>query len=95
MCVNTRAMRLLPKDLRVKLSELGGVAYHMLSKSINSLNDCDVIFGHVGHKGAYKIDIAVGFKETDVPYLLAFWKTELSKEQQNEVIRTARAFEPF
>ena len=95
MCVNTRALRHLPKHIRKQLSELGGVAYHMLSNSINSLNDCDVIFGHVGHKGAYKIDLAVGFIETDYKHLLAYWKTELSEEEKNKVIRTARAFEPF
>jgi len=95
MCVNTRALRHIPKYLRAEMNELGGVAYHMLSKSINSINDCDVIFGHVGHKGAYKIDLAVGFEETGFPHLLAYWKTELTDEEQNQVIRTARAFEPF
>lgn len=95
MCVNTRSLRQLPKQTRTQLNELGGVAYHMLSKTVNALDDCDVIFGHVGHKGAYKIDLAVGFVETGFPHLIAYWKKELSDQKQEQIIRTARAFEPF
>ncbi|MGJ8662497.1 MAG: hypothetical protein ACSHWU_02555 [Marinicella sp.] len=95
MCVNTRAMRHLPKCLRNKLSQQGGVAYTMLSESVKSLTDCDAVFGYVGHKGAYKIDLAVGFEQTQHQHLIVYWQQELNQAKQQEIIKTAFDFGPF
>ena len=95
MCVNVRALRLLPKHLRAQLNEQGGVAFTMLSAAVSQLNDCAAVFGYVGHKGAYRIDLAVGFEQTQHPHLIVYWKKPLTAEQQQDIIDQAHQFGPF
>ncbi len=95
MCVNTRALRHLPKSLRAQLNKHGGVAFTMLSESVKLLHDCDAVFGYVGHKGAYKIDLAVGFQQTAHQHLIVYWKQALNSDQQQKIIQTAFDFGPF
>ena len=76
MCVNSRVLRQVPKAIRKDLSSMGGVAFTMLSESVKQLNDCDAVFGHVGHQGAYKIDMAVGFEQTENDHLIVFWQNK-------------------
>ena len=94
MCVATQALRQLPKSLREQLNLQGGVAYTMLSESVKILTDCDAVFGYVGHKGAYKIDLAVGFKQTQHPHLIVYWKKPLNPIQQQNTIQQAFEFGP-
>lgn len=90
MCVNSRVLRQVPKTIREQLSAQGGVAYTMLSESVKQLTDCDAVFGHVGHKGAYKIDLAVGFEQTEHPHLIVFWQNKnLSPAAQAKCINQA------
>lgn len=89
MCVNVRALRLLPKHLRTQLNEQGGVAFTMLSEAVRQLDDCAAVFGYVGHKGAYKIDLAVGFEQTQHPHLIVYWKKPLTEQQQQDIIEQA------
>lgn len=95
MCVDTQALRNVPKHLRKKLNEHGGVAYYMLSNAVKKLHDCDAIFGYVGHHGAYKIDLAVGFEQTKHQHLIVFWKKQLDQVEQQNIIQTAYEFGPF
>lgn len=95
MCVNTRALRHLSKALRKQLNAHGGVAFYMLSEAVKKLNDCAAVFGYVGHKGAYKIDLAVGFEQTEHPHLIVYWKKTLSQSEQQETIQAAHQFGPF
>ncbi len=90
MCVNTRALRQVPTNIRKQLSAQGGVAFTMLSESVKLLSDCDAVFGHVGHQGAYKIDLAVGFEQTEHNHLIVFWQNkELSPADKAELIDSA------
>ena len=95
MCVNSSALRHISKQMRAQMNEQGGVAFYMLSEAVKMLKDCDAIFGYVGHKGAYKIDLAVGFEQTKHQQLIVYWKTKLSQAQQQQVIQTAHEFGPF
>lgn len=95
MCVNTAALRLLPKTHRNQLNQQGGVAYTMLSEAVHQLNDCVAVFGYVGHKGAYKIDLAVGFEQTQYRHLIVYWKQPLTTEQQQQTIEEAHKVGPF
>lgn len=95
MCVNSRGLRHLPRALRQQLNEQGGVAFTMLSESVKQLNDCDAVFGYVGHKGAYKIDLAVGFEQTRHPHLIVFWKKPLDEQQQQIIVEQAHRYGPF
>ncbi len=95
MCVNSRALRQLPQFLRAELTAQGGVAFYMLSAAVKKLNDCDAVFGYVGHKGAYKIDLAVGFEQTEHQHLIVYWKTELDQTQKQNIIHIAHEFGPF
>ncbi len=90
MCVNTRALRQVPKNLRQQLSAQGGVAFVMLSESVKLLTDCDAVFGHVGHQGAYKIDMAVGFEQTKHPHLIVYWQNNnLSNHEKAALVGAA------
>ena len=95
MCVNNRALRHLPQTVRREFSEHGGVAFYMLSESVKKLKGCDAVFGYVGHKGAYKIDLAVGFEQTEYKHLIVYWKTDVNKEKQQQIIQSAYQFGPF
>ena len=67
----------------------------MLSESVKLLTDCDAVFGYVGHPGAYKIDLAVGFQQTQHRHLIVYWKKSLDPEQQQHIIQQAFEFGPF
>ncbi len=95
MCVNNRAIRQLTKSMRKRLSQQGGVAFYMLSEAVKKLDDCDAVFGYVGHKGAYKIDLAVGFEQTEHPHLIVYWKADLNEIQKQNTVQTAYEFGPF
>ncbi len=95
MCVNTQALRKLPKPLRNQLNQQGGVAYTMLSEAVKQLDDCDAVFGYVGHKGAYKIDLAVGFEQTKYQHLIVYWKKPLNAELQHKTTEEANKVGPF
>ena len=95
MCVDAGALRKIPKTARALLSKAGGAAFYMLSESVKRLNDADAVFGYVGHKGAYKIDLAVGFEPTQYPHLIVFWNKELPPEKQQEIIEKAHQVGPF
>ncbi|MFC3195238.1 hypothetical protein ACFODZ_13375 [Marinicella sediminis] len=95
MCVNLRGLKQLPKPWRDQLNIQGGVAFTMLSEAVKQLNDCDAVFGYVGHKGAYKIDLAVGFEQTQYQHLIVYWKKPLDQQQQHNIIQQAHQFGPF
>ncbi|MCX7554311.1 hypothetical protein OS175_10505 [Marinicella sp. S1101] len=95
MCVNKQALRQLPKNLRSALNQQGGVAYTMLSEAVKQLNDCDAVFGYVGHKGAYRIDLAVGFEPTVHKHLIVYWKKPMNELEQKQIIQKAHAYGPF
>ena len=95
MCVDNQALRQLPKSLRLELNDQGGVAFYMLSEAVKKLKDCDAVFGYVGHKAAYKIDLAVGFEQTQHQHLIVYWNNKLDQKQQQNAIQTAHEFGPF
>lgn len=95
MCVNSRALRKIPQPLRAQLNASGGVAFYMLSEAVKKLQDCDAVFGYVGHKGAYQIDLAVGFEQTSYKHLIVYWKSVLSQAEQQKIIQTAHQVGPF
>lgn len=95
MCVDSRAIRRLPKTVRKALAEQGGAAYSMLSRAVDELNDCDAVFGHVGHRLAYRIDLAVGFEPTRYPHLIVYWKRALDAAAQERIVEAANRQGPF
>jgi len=95
MCVNTRALKWLPRSIRQQLNQQGGVAFTMLSSAVAQLDHCDAVFGYVGHQGAYRIDLAVGFEQTRYPHLIVYWKTDLDPDKQQAIIEQAHQFGPF
>ncbi len=95
MCVNSQALRHLPRSIRRKLSQQGGAAFTLVDKIVKTLDDCDAVFAYVGHKAAYKIDLAVGFKQTQHEHLIVYWKKNLNKKIQAEIIELAHQQGPF
>lgn len=95
MCVDSRAIRRLPATLRKALAEQGGAAFSMLSRAVDELTDCDAVFGHVGHRLAYRIDLAVGFEPTRYPHLIVYWKRALDAAAQERTVEAANRQGPF
>jgi len=95
MCVNSKALRHLPRPVRKNLSQQGGVAFTLVSRIVNTLDDCDAVFAYVGHKAAYKIDLAVGFKPTQHDHLIVYWKKQLDAAAQQNIIELAHQQGPF
>ncbi|WP_223786640.1 hypothetical protein [Marinicella meishanensis] len=95
MCVDPQALRRLPKTCRQQLNEQGGVAFCLLSQAVKRLDDAPAVFGHVGHQGAYKIDLAVGFEPTQFPHLIVYWQQPLSQAAQQDIIQRAHEVGPF
>lgn len=95
MCVDFHSLRLVPKEIRKLLNQQGGVAFTMLSEAVKQLNDCEAVFGYVGHKGAYKVDLAVGFEQTIHEHLIVYWKQDLKQQQKQQIIEKAYKCGPF
>lgn len=95
MCIDSRLLRQLSKAQRKALQRQGGPAFTLLSNAIKQLDDGVAVFGHVGHQGAYQVDLAVGFKPTNHPHLIVYWLAELSDEQQRDTIQLAADVGPF
>ena len=95
MCIDSRILRRLSKTQRRALQRHGGPAFTLLSNAVKQLDDGVAVFGHVGHQGAYQVDLAVGFKPTHHPHLIVYWLAELSEKQQQETIRLAAEVGPF
>lgn len=95
MCINTAAIRQLPNSVRQQIKRNGGLAFTMLSSAVKKLTDAEAVFGYVGHKGAYKIDLAVGFEPTQFPHLIVHWQQELSEDRKQQLIEQANDHGPF
>ena len=95
MCIDSRLLRRLSRAQRQALQRRGGPAFTLLSNAVKQLDDGVAVFGHVGHQGAYQVDLAVGFKPTNHPHLIVYWLAELSEKQQQETIQLAAEVGPF
>ncbi len=95
MCVNTRSMRYLDKQLRQKIKAAGGPAYIMLSSSLKQLKQHEAVFGYVGHKGSYRIGMAEGFAPTHHQHLIVNWQEPVTDKRKLQLIQQAHELCPF
>ncbi|MDT8409965.1 MAG: hypothetical protein RQ741_10235 [Wenzhouxiangellaceae bacterium] len=95
MCIDTRAFRKLPRSARTQLARRGGAAFSMLSAAVARLDDCDAVFGYVGNRLAYRIDLAAGFEQTRYKHLIVYWKTPLDAAERVRIVEAANRCGPF
>lgn len=88
--------RLMPKETRGVIKQLGGIYYQVLLFAFEYFkDDCEAFFGHAGDKRAYEIDLKAGFTQTPYQYLIANFHKPISKERRIELIEKIHAIGPF
>lgn len=96
LVVDDRHYRRLPGQYRQILKNAGGIAELLLRQTFDRLPPGLVaIWGHVGNRQARKVDLRVGFEETDDPYLMVIWRQNLSNSEKAEWIKKALTITPF
>ena len=95
-CVDNRALRRVPADLRAAIRQAGGLYKHSLAWSVRHFAPhFAAIFGYCGDVLAERADLAVGFKKTQYPRLLAYFTRPLDAAKQAALIKQANAVGPF
>jgi hypothetical protein len=95
-CVDNRALRRLPADLRGAIRGAGGLYKYSLAWSVRYFAPRFAgIFGYCGDKLAERADLAVGFNKTEHPRLLVYWTRPLDATAQQKMIEQANAVGPF
>jgi hypothetical protein len=95
-CVDNRALRRLPADLRAAIRRAGGLYKYSLAWSVQHFSPhfC-AIFGYCGDALAERTDLAVGFKKTQHPRLLVYFTRALDAAARQALIEQAHAVGPF
>ena len=95
-CVDNRALRCAPADLRRAIRAAGGLYRHCLAWSVRHFAPrCAAIFGYCGDVLAERTDLAVGFEKTAYPRLLVYFTKPLDAAKQRALIEQANAASPF
>lgn len=95
-CVDNRALRRLPQDLRVAIRRAGGLYRYSLAWSVRHFAPLfPAIFGYCGDVLAERIDLAVGFGKTRYPRLLVHFTRTLDDAKQRALIEQANAVGAF
>jgi hypothetical protein len=95
-CVDNRVLRRLPDDLRAAIRRAGGLYKYSLAWSVRHFAPrCAAIFGYCGDALAERTDLAVGFKKTPHPRLLAYFTRPLDAAARHALIEQAHAVGPF
>jgi len=95
-CVDDRVLRRLSPEARRSLHSAGGLYQHSLRWSLQHFGPrCDAIFGYCGDVLAERADLAVGFRKTAYPNLLAYFPAGLPEAERNAMIELAHAASPF
>lgn len=95
-CVDNRALRRLPLELRKAIRQAGGLYKYSLAWSVRHFAPHFVaIFGYCGDALAERTDLAVGFQKTEYPRLLAYFTRSLAESKQRELIERVNAVGPF
>jgi len=95
-CVDNRALRRLPAELRNAIRRAGGLYKYSLAWSVQHFAPhFAAIFGYCGDALAERTDLAVGFKKTEHPRLLVYFTRALDASTRDELIAQANAVGPF
>jgi hypothetical protein len=95
-CVDNRALRRLPAELRDAIRAAGGLYKYTLAWSVRHFAPCfSAIFGYCGDVLAERTDLAVGFKKTEHARLLVYFTRQLAESRQLELIEQANAVGAF
>jgi hypothetical protein len=95
-CVDNRALRRLPADLRDAIRAAGGLYKYSLAWSVRHFAPhFAAIFGYCGDKLAERADLAVGFNKTEYARLLVYFTRPLDTAKQQKLIEQANAVGPF
>ena len=95
-CVDNRALRRLPADLRNAIRQAGGLYKYSLAWSVRHFAPhFAAVFGYCGDALAERTDLAVGFKKTEYPRLLVYFTRELAESKRRDLIEQASAVGPF
>lgn len=95
-CVDDRVLRRLPPAARESLHAAGGLYLHTLRWAIQHFAPrCDAFFAYCGDVLAERADLAVGFRKTEHPRLLAYFTRPLGDDEREALVARAHAASPF
>lgn len=91
-----RTFKYMSGDLADRISDSGGVLFHMLRFAFDHFKDqCEAYFGHVGDKRSFEVVIPAGFRTTKYEYLLANFHKPTTPERQDYLIDKIHGIGPF
>ncbi|MEW6270497.1 MAG: hypothetical protein AB1689_14495 [Thermodesulfobacteriota bacterium] len=95
-CTDGRVLRAMdPRELRL-VNEAGGLLRQTLLFCFARFEaGLEAFFGHCGDDRAKEVDLAAGFEETGVPYLLVRPNGALAPARRHELVQQAHAIGPF
>ncbi len=95
-CVDNRALRQLPAELRAAIRTAGGLYKYSLAWSVRHFAPrFTAIFGYCGDALAERTDLVVGFSKTKHPHLLVYWTRETDEAERQKLVAQAHAIGPF
>jgi hypothetical protein len=95
-CVDNRALRRLPQELRDAIRTAGGLYRYSLAWSVQHFAPrFAAIFGYCGDVLAERTDLSVGFSKTQHPRLLVYFTQTLDDAQQHSLVEQANAVGAF
>jgi hypothetical protein len=95
-CVDERVLRRMPAPARAAIRDAGGMYKYTLAWSVRHFGArFGAIFGYCGDALAERIDLAVGFAQTQHPHLLVYWTRETDASERQNLIAQAHAVGPF
>lgn len=95
-CSDDRVLRRMSADQRAAIRAAGGLYLHTLKWSLNHFGPgVRAIFSYCGDALAERVDLAVGFEQTEHPNLLVYWTREVDEKRRRQLIAKAFSFIPF
>lgn len=91
LCVDTSAYRVLRPKARTFLRQAGSLSRWLLSESIHQLPEKNAVFAYTGNTVSRRDCLAIGFRETEFPYLLVQWHSPPS----DKLLRQIASLGPF
>ena len=95
LVIDSRLYREIPEAHRNAIREAGGVAEHLMATTFPRLPNATAIWGYVGDVKAERVDLRVGFRHTEHPYVMVCWMRELAPDEKARRLERVIALGPF
>jgi hypothetical protein len=95
LAVRKSFYRRLAKPEFARCTARGGIAQIVMEVAATQLTDCVAWLGYCGDAKALKVDLRVGYVQTEHPYLIVKWMRALSEPEKRAWIDEGIRIGPF